>query len=531
MGSTRPLTIGYIGNTRHPWCTELHIAADLRLLGHTVTMFQEPSDRSYVLPFLDEIETWCQREWPDLLMFTRTWGLPTATDLWRRLEGIGIVTCSYHLDLYVGLQREAGIETDPFWTTQHVFTPDGDLNSAEFFKSKGINHHWSSPAVVSSECGPGVFDPRFDFDVVFVGSENYHPEWPWRPQLLRFLRARYGDRFRRFSGDQPEGPIRGQDLNNLYATARVVVGDSLCLPGHQNYWSDRFFETVGRGGFLVGPLVPGIKQFLTGDHMALYNPGDLGHVGALVDYYLAHPDEAKAIARQGQAHVKANHTYQHRLAEALKVMGFDEPEATIVPDVWEDFAIWRPESIVKIVDLIDKLELGSGFHPTPGFTHLDLNPDTNPDIVGPAFPLDLADCSVGEIRAVDVLEHLPYTHTDAILTDWFRVLKPGGKIYIQVPDADMIMEWYAKSDRRLVERIPAHLPQTPISGAAWRLLGGLDDGVNAKTAATAHLNLHMALFNNVSLREALERAGFENVAMTSNPHPNLLCHATKPKES
>ena len=151
-----------------------------------------------------------------------------------------------------------------------MFTPDGDPASEAWFAEQGINHVYVPPAVVSDECTVGNYRPELDHDVIFVGSKHYHPEWPHRGELLAWLEATYGDRFKRYGGDVQV--MRGQDLNDLYASAKVVVGDSLCLPGHTRYWSDRYYETVGRGGFLIAPCVPGIEEHFTdGEHLLFYD--------------------------------------------------------------------------------------------------------------------------------------------------------------------------------------------------------------------------------------------------------------------
>lgn len=561
-------TVLYIGNFKHPWCTEVHLARDLRNLGCAVVEMQEPDNTQDKAAFLRAVEERYSAGAIDIVMFTRTWGLPPeATDLWRRLEARGIVTCSYHLDLYVGLQREEGIERDPFWTTQYVFTPDGDPRSAEFFKARGINHHWLSPAVVSDACVPGVFEERFDYDVVFVGSEHYHPEWPWRPQLINHLRKTYGNRFRRFAGDMPGGPIREQALNNLYATAKVVVGDSLALPGHTNYWTDRYFETIGRGGFLVGPRVPGLEAFLTDgkhyigyDHPSVELPVTeaLARVADKINMALSNSYMRHDIKSMGQQHVARHHTYRHRLHEALKVMGFfDWPVLAFDPPVGRYEGLDRGQLDIGIIHdgsspilpgvpppeitlekfhglaaargpVIDKLELGAGYHPTPGFITLDANPACNPDIVGPAFPLQLGDGTVGELRAVDVLEHISYRRTAEVLADWFRVLVPGGRLYVQVPDAALVMEWFVREPHRLMEKSAvANVPQTPLAMAAWRILGGHEDGVYAKDPDSWQFNAHYAMFSPTSLRLALEDAGFVVRSLVVNDHPNICCTAEK----
>lgn len=190
-----------------------------------------------------------------------------------------------------------------------------------------------------------------------------------------------------------------------------------------------------------------------------------------------------------------------------------------------------------------KLEIGSGYAPTPGFAHLDLNPNApDVDFVGPAWPLDFPDGCLEELRAVDVLEHVSYWDTDACLAEWARVLVPGGRLFVQVPDAEHIMDDYvaavglrperipgeqAGATAHLTRGLPAGLPSTPLAGAAWRLLGGQSDGKYAKDGDDGDWNLHRALFDAGSLESALVRAGFGVESMESNAHPNLQAWAVK----
>lgn len=176
-----------------------------------------------------------------------------------------------------------------------------------------------------------------------------------------------------------------------------------------------------------------------------------------------------------------------------------------------------------------RLELGSGYSPTPGFVHLDINPAA-PDvqIVGTVFPLQVPERSCDEIRAVDVLEHLPYRQTVPALKEWARALRPGGKLYVQVPDAASIMHWYVTEPTRLLERLPRDVPQSPEGGAAWRLLGGQDDDVCVHDGDDWRWNSHYALFSETSLMDALYEAGLTVDTIGRNDHPNLLCWSHKP---
>ena len=311
------MRVVYLAAFAHPFSTETHVARDLaRIPGVEVVKITEPQDARP--GFLADLETLCADA--DLLIYQKTHGLPpTAVDVWRRIETRGCQTASYHLDLYVGLPREREIGVDPFWKTGTVFTADGDPHSAEVFASKGVSHRWLPAAVVSDETEPGTYREELDRDVIFVGSERYHPQWPWRRELIAFLRKRYGPRFR-LHGHHP--PTRGQDLNDLYTSARVVVGDSLALPGHANYWSDRYYETLGRGGFLIAPYVPGLGAHLVDCwHLLTYEPGDTRGLAALIDESLDHPAGARKIADEGHRHVVANHTYRHRAEQMLADLG------------------------------------------------------------------------------------------------------------------------------------------------------------------------------------------------------------------
>lgn len=319
------MRIAYIGNYRHPFCTEVHISAELEGMGHDVNRLQEPPGGVGAVDFVHRVRQDLLADPVDLVLFTRTWGLPEATThMWREFEVAGMVTASFHLDLYRGLAREGSIVDDPFWTTGWVFTADGDPGTQAWLDGLGVRHAWSPAAIYSGECGAGIYRAEFDYDVVFVGSkaDNYHDEWPWRRELLEYLERTYGRRFRRFGGDMPGGPIRNAALNDLYASAKVVIGDSLALDGHRDYWSDRYYETVGRGGFLIGPRVPGIEaHFEDGVHLFLYDIGDLPGLHAQIDFALEKPAMRRAIAGAGMVHVAANHTYRNRLEVALATMG------------------------------------------------------------------------------------------------------------------------------------------------------------------------------------------------------------------
>lgn len=90
-----------------------------------------------------------------------------------------------------------------------------------------------------------------------------------------------------------------------------------------------------------------------------------------------------------------------------------------------------------------RLNLGCGNRHIPGFVNVDLAgnwckkpPDLAHDITQ---PLPYADGSVDEIHAYHVFEHFYRYDADAILDDWVRVLRPGGRLVLELPCLDKVL--------------------------------------------------------------------------------------------
>lgn len=66
--------------------------------------------------------------------------------------------------------------------------------------------------------------------------------------------------------------------------------------------------------------------------------------------------------------------------------------------------------------------------------------------------LPYADNSVDAIWSSHTLEHAPMARVQDILKEWFRVLKPGGRAIIRVPNFDYIARyWLTGPDRAWAE--------------------------------------------------------------------------------
>lgn len=123
-----------------------------------------------------------------------------------------------------------------------------------------------------------------------------------------------------------------------------------------------------------------------------------------------------------------------------------------------------------------RLNLGAGDSHIEGFTPIDRK------LGSEVYPLAYKDESVDEIYASHVLEHFPLGQIQDILNDWVRVLKPGGRIRIAVPD----FRWCAQ---RYLESAPV-----PIGNI---IMGGQVDSED----------YHRSLFDEPGLRWQMEKAG------------------------
>src|SRR5580765_1412357 len=81
-----------------------------------------------------------------------------------------------------------------------------------------------------------------------------------------------------------------------------------------------------------------------------------------------------------------------------------------------------------------KLNLGDRGESHEGYTGIDIARGED------ARSLSYTD--VDEVRASHILEHFAEIEIQAALSEWFRVLKPGGMIKIAVPDFRVLSEQY-----------------------------------------------------------------------------------------
>lgn len=310
------MRIIFVGNHSVPYSTEAHHGwVWENVLKWEVVRLQENQTTT------DAVVSACKNA--DLFSWTHThsWffgGSFSQEEMVQKIRDMKVPSFSYHLDLYWNLnildKRQDLIGIHPSWKLDFYFSTDGSNHP---WKERGVNHVWMPPGIVDYGVYRGDFQQILASDVGFVGSAGYHPEFPYRGQLLSNVKSRYGNRFRTYTG------MREKALNSVYNSVKCVVGDH-CFSTNPSikYWSDRLPETTGRAGWMVYPQVAGLEDFIS-HGLDTYHAGNFSELYSKIDYWLdpAHDAEKEERRKSLMEYVKNNHTYSVRMRQILETMG------------------------------------------------------------------------------------------------------------------------------------------------------------------------------------------------------------------
>lgn len=81
-----------------------------------------------------------------------------------------------------------------------------------------------------------------------------------------------------------------------------------------------------------------------------------------------------------------------------------------------------------------KLNIGCGNRRLGGYTGVDAVARPGADIVAPAHAIPLEDGVAEEVLAVHLVEHVFAWEVPALLAEWYRLLAPGGRLVLEMPD-------------------------------------------------------------------------------------------------
>jgi predicted SAM-dependent methyltransferase len=106
-----------------------------------------------------------------------------------------------------------------------------------------------------------------------------------------------------------------------------------------------------------------------------------------------------------------------------------------------------------------RLHVGCGTRLLPGWCNVDLGPEADLR-VDARRRLPVRDASCIEIYSEHLVEHLAYPgEVEAVLREWHRVLVPGGRLSVGVPDAaPSLLDYAAVRDRFVPDHTQAWCP-------------------------------------------------------------------------
>jgi len=174
---------------------------------------------------------------------------------------------------------------------------------------------------------PEIYKPEGEAidtkEIVFLAN-NYGPtHFPLgklRIDMVNFLKANYPDRFAVYgngwaNGDGSFNHSQPEEAK-LYRGAKIAINVSHF--DYERYNSDRILRIMGTGTFCLSKRYEGMSQdYQPGVHLGVFDT--FAQLKENIDYYLAHEDERKEMARQGNERVKELYTFDKMVKSIIKL--------------------------------------------------------------------------------------------------------------------------------------------------------------------------------------------------------------------
>jgi hypothetical protein len=119
-----------------------------------------------------------------------------------------------------------------------------------------------------------------------------------------------------------------------------------------------------------------------------------------------------------------------------------------------------------------RCHLGCGERKREGWVNIDIDNKVKPDFVADAKDLNMfEDEAVDEIECCHLFEHFTYPDAVTALKEWYRVLKKGGKLSLELPNLERCIEILCKKEAEEAEKyammeIYGNIPDIPKDGIA-----------------------------------------------------------------
>lgn len=231
-----------------------------------------------------------------------------------------------------------------FWCFDRIVDPDPSLESRNLTRSM-----WARQ--IQSACDIGFFtDGDWVAKETTTGSKDLH--WLTQgadervvgrgtplseaqpPILITASTFNGGDRRRRFISDFKERwgsfvrvvekGVHGRAMANLIASAKIVVAPQ--HPSSDRYWSNRVYQALGFGAFLLHPVCKELYSHYIVDHLNCYDNDDKEYgLDWMINRYLSRDKVSRDKERHNYSEIVvrstvANNLYRHRVERLLAIV-------------------------------------------------------------------------------------------------------------------------------------------------------------------------------------------------------------------
>jgi len=304
-------------------------ADELRALGHEVRTFAYRRDNplykntgtkaAYQRWILRRLERACLEWRPAMILVIK--GGPVTPGLIRRVKArLDALVLNFFPDNPLWMMPFDRVEAYDLFFTKERYA----LRSLEQVGLKNLHY-------LPMYCVPDLHHPvkltpeesrRYGAPISFVGSR-----YPYRERFVGEL-ASYPIRLWGNGWDRAEDPaVRRMAAGPaVWGREKLLVysGSTLSL-NHHHPMNDivgvntRTFELAASGACQVVDQKEELPPlFKPGEEVVVYR--DLGELKRQLDFYLAHPDEARAIGENARRRALTEHTLRHRIEEMLAVV-------------------------------------------------------------------------------------------------------------------------------------------------------------------------------------------------------------------
>ncbi len=121
--------------------------------------------------------------------------------------------------------------------------------------------------------------------------------------------VRYGDKFKHVTHG-----VHGKDMADLIADADICLAPP--EPATDRYWSNRVYNTLGFGGFLLHPFCEELaREYVDSKEVVFYRDSEDMH--CKIQFYLSNPEARARISAAGLKRTLGQHLYWHRVRDLL----------------------------------------------------------------------------------------------------------------------------------------------------------------------------------------------------------------------